>query len=181
MYAGRRTVLTAGAAGAAGLVTACGSSGDGSGRAASTPETSRGATPSTRAGAASTEGSVPGGEALAKTSDIPVGGGKVFGEQEVVVTQPKEGEFKGFSAICTHKGAPSSQSAMAPSTAPATAVGTASRMLRSWPAPRRSRWLPNGSPSPVTPFGLGDALGVGELTDFCVTYCLVVAARCHGV
>ncbi|WP_329165623.1 Rieske (2Fe-2S) protein [Streptomyces sp. NBC_01717] len=104
MYAGRRTVLTAGAAGAAGLVTACGSSGDGSGRAASTPETTRGATPSTRAGAASTEGSVPGGEALAKTSDIPVGGGKVFEEQEVVVTQPKEGEFKGFSAICTHKG-----------------------------------------------------------------------------
>ncbi|MFB7313360.1 Rieske (2Fe-2S) protein [Streptomyces sp. NPDC056192] len=104
MHAGRRTVLTAGAAGAAGLVTACGSSGDGSGSAASAPETSRGATPSTRAGAASTEGSVPGGEALAKTSDIPVGGGKVFEEQEVVVTQPKEGEFKGFSAICTHKG-----------------------------------------------------------------------------
>ncbi|WP_326602194.1 Rieske (2Fe-2S) protein [Streptomyces sp. NBC_01800] len=104
MYAGRRTVLTAGAAGAAGLVTACGSSGDGGGRPASAPETSRSATPSTGASAASTEGSVPGGEALAKTSDIPIGGGKVFEEQEVVVTQPKEGEFKGFSAICTHKG-----------------------------------------------------------------------------
>ncbi|WP_406425538.1 Rieske (2Fe-2S) protein [Streptomyces sp. NBC_01589] len=104
MYAGRRTVLTAGAAGAAGLVTACGSSGDGSGSTASAPATSRGATPSTGAGPASTEGSVPGGKALAKTSDIPVGGGKVFEEQEVVVTQPKKGEFKGFSAICTHKG-----------------------------------------------------------------------------
>ncbi|MET8272074.1 Rieske (2Fe-2S) protein [Streptomyces sp. NPDC005134] len=104
MYAGRRTVLTAGAAGAAGLVTACGSSGDGGGSTASAPETSRGATPSTGAGAASATRSVPGGEALAKTSDIPVGGGKVFEEQEVVVTQPKEGEFKGFSAICTHKG-----------------------------------------------------------------------------
>ncbi|MFE4956889.1 Rieske (2Fe-2S) protein [Streptomyces sp. NPDC056653] len=111
MHAGRRTVLTAGAAGAAGLVTACGSSGDGGGSAASTPKTSRGATPSTGAGAASAgagaasaESSAPAGEALAKTSDIPVGGGKVFEEQEVVVTQPKEGEFKGFSAICTHKG-----------------------------------------------------------------------------
>ncbi|WP_328629335.1 Rieske (2Fe-2S) protein [Streptomyces sp. NBC_00353] len=104
MYAGRRTVLTAGAAGAAGLVAACGSSGDRGGSTASAPETSRGATPSTGAGAASAAGSVPGGEALAKTSDIPVGGGKVFAEQEVVVTQPKEGEFKGFSAICTHMG-----------------------------------------------------------------------------
>ncbi|MFI5634054.1 Rieske (2Fe-2S) protein [Streptomyces sp. NPDC051664] len=104
MYAGRRTVLTAGAAGAAELVTACGSSGDGGGSTASAPATSRGATPSTGAGAASAEGSVQGGEVLAKTSDIPVGGGKVFEEQEVVVTQPKEGEFKGFSAICTHKG-----------------------------------------------------------------------------
>ncbi|MGW5276046.1 Rieske (2Fe-2S) protein [Streptomyces sp. NPDC004044] len=104
MHARRRTVLSAGAAGAAGLVTACGSSGDGGRSTASAPATSRGATPSTRAGAASADGSVPGGEALAKTSDIPVGGGKVFEEQEVVVTQPKEGEFKGFSAICTHKG-----------------------------------------------------------------------------
>ncbi|MET8420919.1 Rieske (2Fe-2S) protein [Streptomyces sp. NPDC005134] len=108
MHARRRTVLTAGAAGAAGLVTACGSSGDGgrstASASASAPETSRGATPSTRAGAASADGSVPGGEVLGKASDIPVGGGKVFEEQEVVVTQPKEGEFKGFSAICTHKG-----------------------------------------------------------------------------
>ncbi|MFF1897231.1 Rieske (2Fe-2S) protein [Streptomyces sp. NPDC058206] len=104
MHAGRRTVLTAGAAGAAGLVTACGSSGDGGGSTASAPETSRGATPSTGAGAASAKGSVPGGEALAKTSDIPVGGGKVFAEQKVVVTQPEKDEFKGFSAICTHMG-----------------------------------------------------------------------------
>lgn len=44
------------------------------------------------------------GDALAKTSDIPVGGGKVFPEQKVVVTQPTEGEFKAFDAACTHKG-----------------------------------------------------------------------------
>ncbi|MET7527779.1 Rieske (2Fe-2S) protein [Streptomyces sp. NPDC005248] len=104
MHARRRTVLTAGAAGAAGLVTACGSSGDGDRSTASAPETSRAAKPSARAGAASADGSVPGGEVLGKAADIPVGGGKVFEEQEVVVTQPKEGEFKGFSAICTHKG-----------------------------------------------------------------------------
>lgn len=46
----------------------------------------------------------PGGAALASTADIPVGGGTVFKEQEVVVTQPAPGEFKAFSAICTHRG-----------------------------------------------------------------------------
>jgi nitrite reductase/ring-hydroxylating ferredoxin subunit len=44
------------------------------------------------------------GGALANTSDIPVGGGKVFKDQEIVVTQPKSGEFRAFSAICTHRG-----------------------------------------------------------------------------
>ncbi|MFE0105369.1 Rieske (2Fe-2S) protein [Streptomyces sp. NPDC059009] len=43
-------------------------------------------------------------EELTKTSDIPVGGGKVFKPEKVVVTQPEAGEFKAFSAICTHNG-----------------------------------------------------------------------------
>jgi Rieske Fe-S protein len=34
---------------------------------------------------------------------IPVGGGKVLGAQKVVVTQPTSGEFKAFSAVCTHQ------------------------------------------------------------------------------
>jgi len=41
---------------------------------------------------------------LASTADIPVGGGKIFQEQEVVITQPAEGEFRCFSAVCTHQG-----------------------------------------------------------------------------
>jgi Rieske Fe-S protein len=41
---------------------------------------------------------------LASTADIPVGGGKVFPEEEVVITQPTEGEFRCFSAVCTHQG-----------------------------------------------------------------------------
>jgi len=44
------------------------------------------------------------GGALANTSDIPVGGGKVFADDKVVVTQPKSGEFRAFSAVCTHRG-----------------------------------------------------------------------------
>lgn len=46
----------------------------------------------------------PAGTALAKTSEIPVGGGKVFGDARVVVTQPTQGTFKCFTAICTHQG-----------------------------------------------------------------------------
>lgn len=43
-----------------------------------------------------------GNAALARTSEIPVGGGKVFSAEKVVVTQPTAGEFKAFSAVCTH-------------------------------------------------------------------------------
>jgi nitrite reductase/ring-hydroxylating ferredoxin subunit len=42
--------------------------------------------------------------ALASTADIPVGGGVVFADQDVVVTQPTAGEFRAFSATCTHQG-----------------------------------------------------------------------------
>ncbi|MFK8907819.1 Rieske (2Fe-2S) protein, partial [Streptomyces sp. YS-3] len=41
---------------------------------------------------------------VAKTADIPQGGGKVFPDQGVVVTQPTAGTFKAFSATCTHQG-----------------------------------------------------------------------------
>ncbi|MDH6583642.1 Rieske Fe-S protein [Streptomyces sp. SAI-208] len=49
-------------------------------------------------------GSAQAGTALARTSEIPVGGGKIFKDEKVVVTQPKKGEFKAFSDICTHQG-----------------------------------------------------------------------------
>ncbi|MGQ0466912.1 MAG: Rieske (2Fe-2S) protein [Sporichthyaceae bacterium] len=39
-----------------------------------------------------------------RTSEIPVGGGKVFAKENLVVTQPTKGDFRGFSATCTHSG-----------------------------------------------------------------------------
>lgn len=44
--------------------------------------------------------------AVAKTTDIPIGSGKKFDVEGVpiLVTQPRAGEFRGFSAVCTHAG-----------------------------------------------------------------------------
>ncbi|MEU6929813.1 Rieske (2Fe-2S) protein [Streptomyces sp. NPDC046385] len=78
----RRTALLAGGAA---LVSGCGGGSgatDGTGGTAGTPSPT----------------------VLARTADIPVGGGTVFKDEKVVVTQPVAGEFKAFSAICTHQG-----------------------------------------------------------------------------
>ncbi|NUP18178.1 MAG: Rieske (2Fe-2S) protein [Streptomyces sp.] len=79
----RRTILLA--TGAATLAVGCGEYGDDS-------------------GSSSVEASS--GQELAKTGDIPVGGGKIFKDEQVVVTQPTDGEFKAFSNICTHQQCP---------------------------------------------------------------------------
>ncbi|MFF7607343.1 Rieske 2Fe-2S domain-containing protein [Streptomyces parvulus] len=94
----RRTVVAAaGAAGLTAVLAACGGSDeDGSG---GTGAASSGA-PSEEAGG----GDGGGGTELAATADIPEGGGMVFADQKVVVTQPSAGEFKAFSATCTHQG-----------------------------------------------------------------------------
>ncbi len=41
---------------------------------------------------------------LTSAADVPVGGGVIFPDKQVVVTQPVEGEFKCFTAVCTHQG-----------------------------------------------------------------------------
>jgi Rieske Fe-S protein len=46
-----------------------------------------------------------GGDAgVAKVSDIPVGGGRIISDQQIVVTQPTAGTFACFGAVCTHQG-----------------------------------------------------------------------------
>src|SRR5712691_8667415 len=44
------------------------------------------------------------GTVLGATSDIPVGGGAIYTAAKVVVTQPASGQYKAFSAVCTHVG-----------------------------------------------------------------------------
>ncbi|MER8223130.1 Rieske (2Fe-2S) protein [Streptomyces sp. NPDC094143] len=98
----RRTVVAAaGAAGLAVALTACGGSDDGSSGSADSSGTAQG---DQGAGSTPSSGGAAGGSALASTADIPEGGGKVFADQKVVVTQPTAGEFKAFSATCTHQG-----------------------------------------------------------------------------
>ena len=54
--------------------------------------------------AAGTGSGAAAGTLLGLVTEVPVGGGKVFTAQKVVVTQPVKGEFKAFSAVCTHVG-----------------------------------------------------------------------------
>ncbi len=44
------------------------------------------------------------GTILGPPGEVPVGGGKVYAQQRVVVTQPVRGTFHAFSAACTHQG-----------------------------------------------------------------------------
>ncbi|MFE4361586.1 MULTISPECIES: Rieske (2Fe-2S) protein [unclassified Kitasatospora] len=53
----------------------------------------------------SSGGSAPKGPVdLGPASAVPEGGGKVFREQKIVVTQPTAGQYKAFNARCTHAG-----------------------------------------------------------------------------
>jgi nitrite reductase/ring-hydroxylating ferredoxin subunit len=80
----RRTVLRGAALGGAALplLAACGSESDSSAASSSSA----------------------GGSSTVAAKDVPVGGGTILTDQKVVVTQPNKGDFKAFTAVCTHKG-----------------------------------------------------------------------------
>jgi Rieske Fe-S protein len=46
---------------------------------------------------------------LGAAAEIPVGGGKIFTAARTVVTQPARGQYRAFSAVCTHVGCVVSQ------------------------------------------------------------------------
>jgi nitrite reductase/ring-hydroxylating ferredoxin subunit len=80
----RRAVLGVTVAGATGLLAACGSGSSG--------------------GDTSATGSSGGGASknLVATAKVPVGEGVILSGPKVVVTQPTAGDFKAFTAVCTH-------------------------------------------------------------------------------
>lgn len=101
MTSRRALFAGAGAIGVSAALVACGGD-DGK---ASAGDASGGGAPAGGAGPAAPRGGGSANEPLARTGDIPVGGGKIF-PQGVVITQPTAGQFRGFSATCTHQGCP---------------------------------------------------------------------------
>jgi Rieske Fe-S protein len=102
----RRTVLACAGAACAAALTGCSTYNSNSGintgptaPSSSAPGTSAGGAASGAAGAA---GNAP--AALAKTSDVPVGGGTILTDKKIVITQPQAGTFHAFTAVCTHAG-----------------------------------------------------------------------------
>ena len=91
----RAVVAGVGGVAAAGLLTACGATP----APAPAPAAPAPAAPSAEPSAATSDGAT-----LGAASSIPVGGGTVFADKDVVVTQPTAGEYKAFSATCTHQG-----------------------------------------------------------------------------
>jgi nitrite reductase/ring-hydroxylating ferredoxin subunit len=95
----RRALLRCAALGglAGPLLVACGSDSEepsaGNGDA-TTPES-----PDTGSG-----GGDGGSKGLVAAADVPVGGGVALPDQGIVVTQPTEGEFVGYTSKCTHQG-----------------------------------------------------------------------------
>src|SRR5947208_854056 len=109
----RRGVLAGtGMVGLAGFLAACGSKGGGGAATGGTPtdagnngaqSPAPGDSGGSTADGGATAGAGGGAKALARTAAIPVGGGKIFKGKKIVVTQPKKGHFKAFSAVCTHQ------------------------------------------------------------------------------
>jgi Rieske Fe-S protein len=76
------------------------------------PPSSSGAQPTRTASASRGRGKARGsgrrpevtGIVLGSAREIPVGGGKIFDAERVVVTQPAREVYRAFSAVCTHVG-----------------------------------------------------------------------------
>lgn len=107
----RRTVLLgAGAVAAGTTLAACGTSSTAGGT-----KNAAGTTSTSVAGEANAIGSLPavtpsatdagsGPRTLGPMADVKVGSGVIYANDKIVVTQPTAGEFKAFTAVCTHQG-----------------------------------------------------------------------------
>ena len=98
----RRRALAGAAVGGLALpvLSACGGGGGSSATTQDPTTASSGGTGNNNGG----QGKASAPDALVATANVPVGGGVILASRNVVVTQPKKGEFEGFSATCTHQG-----------------------------------------------------------------------------
>jgi len=131
---GRRQVVLGAAVAAGGAALLAGCSSDSGTSTQPAPAASGAASSPAASGGASAAGG-----ALAKLSDVPVGGSYAATGPDgkpIVIAQPTAGQVVAFSATCTHQGCPV-QWAAAASNAPATAPPT-TRTGRS-PAARHRR------------------------------------------
>ena len=95
----RRALLACAGAACAAVLAGCSRYNSGNGIAGG-QSASAGSSSAAPASAAGSNGSA----VLARTTDIPVGGGKILAGPKIVITQPKAGSFKAFTAVCTHLG-----------------------------------------------------------------------------
>jgi len=101
----RRTVLACAGAACAATLAGCSTYNSNSGGVDAPQATQSTESSSAPAAAGSGGGSGGGGAAvLAKTSDVPVGGGTILTDKKIVITQPQSGTFHAFTAVCTHAG-----------------------------------------------------------------------------
>ncbi len=103
----RRTVLvTGGAIGAAAAIAACGGGGGDASSSTSAAPASPEAAPESSGAAPAPESSeaAPTGEVLGPVDQVAVGSGVVYDGPKVVVTQPAQGDVRGFTAVCPHQG-----------------------------------------------------------------------------
>lgn len=85
------------ALGVAAVLAGCGSDDDGSSGSDPTTDTKT-PTGGRSSGGTTTE------NVLAETSEVPLGGGLILPDEKIVITQPADGEFRAFSAVCKHQG-----------------------------------------------------------------------------
>jgi Rieske Fe-S protein len=111
----RRTLLSYAGAACAAALAGCttynansgGINGGQAAQSSSAPAASAGGSAGGSAGAAGGSSGAAASNAavvLARTAEIPVGGGKILTDKRIVITEPQSGTFKAFTAVCTHQG-----------------------------------------------------------------------------
>jgi Rieske Fe-S protein len=99
----RRIVLACAGAACAAVLAGCSRYNSNNGGVAGSQPAPSSSSPAAPAGSGS--GAAQNGPpVLAKTADVPVGGGTILTDKKIVITQPQAGSFHAFTAVCTHQG-----------------------------------------------------------------------------